>query len=1833
MLDVVTGGAGRYTRAAKHISDLTAAKIRTFLFEVAEGVSTYRSMHSLTQQVEHQYHGRFLIELVQNAHDAFSSLPNHAEPNRIEIVFDSTDSEYGSLLVANDGEPFTASNFERLSQLGQSDKDPQKSIGNKGIGFRSVLEVSERPEVYSRALKSSGCFDGYCFAFRPEVVQSLVAPMVSLAGGEGIPISPVSGDSLVDWSDGLLKKFRGRVRGHDAQWLTGETKYLSPYLLPVPVSEIVSPAVKALEARGFETVVRLPLKNNDLKDFVLGHMRNLSSSTVIFLEKVSSLSLRVVGGTQQVFERVSTEFPGNSGGTLVAIKDSTLGVREYALWCQNLHVPSSSPEFRLAVSALPGRWPEIEDISVSVAVRLGDEPEAGRFSIYLPTLVATGSAVHVNAPFFGDMSRTSIPFDDAYNRQLLQTAGDLVLEIVRNKLSGKGEIEAKAIVDLLCPFGSDQAASNRWLSLMVDAAVRASASLEEEPLVLAEEGWRALNATSLLPDTSKTSLLTADLLRRHATFDIFHECLSSRCEQLKALAKARFSGVGAFPLPSDIASTLATIAAALLESDLDWNVYWRDVIELLPHGQSELTKHAVLLGGDGLLHSATEDTMVFFVPRHGTQDDGDVGGEGGATEVPPSLQSTVAFLSEKIQLYDAKRPTVQTPVRSYLGNGLVSQFRVESIFTGVLQELTPALPVQIGGNGSAICRDILNWALRLIGNVVARGRSAEATLKLLRAIPVPCHGGWYPMGEASFGPGWIDTSGPMLSVYLNALHSNGVEEALKRLLLAPGDPAWAGIAAANLNLLKLGGVFDGLRLQVVESDAWSSSFLASSSNFVLPTKAPPSVSQQMWEAYKVVVEAEKKPSFSTHHRYVVGALYTFPGIADVAKLPDEARFALSELVLLSLPAWGAGLSHILISKREGFSNHIPVTSLLTYFLKFEPWLAVRDLKGATWARPAERWHVPADALAGRARHFAHLRALPAALSRRLDTNKELANVLQSLGMPYFNLLDETDNPRLLEALMESVGSGDAPDMNVLLGQIRDAWQRFRPVVGQPPLKHLVVRRRDKRLVAVLPTSDAPVFLPDYGGISAELEQFDLPVLTVYPNDAKALKDWFAAAYGPKVQLTSKLKIVPQVDGVPWTGASSVALADSELGWLIRPLLALVAFYGQMRGIYSDAFTQRVNLLRVARIAWVPSAEIAVMRDDHALMTSDMSAIWDAERDTILATELCRTRPAEMSAALAQALEREDLELPLKLVLGHLESIDVKPEDVSGMLSQLRISPEQVEQVVEHLRGDVAHMSRLLLVLVNVVWPNTDGAVFSDARTEEQLVAALASTGMDELEQQKALRAARDSQDIFEFGLKMWRVYGEEASLGRWNEVLAQQGQAMLTNKSWTMQLQACLEESAGLMKRLMAHLIRQGSTEPFSTMLATYDALPSAIDLSQTHWEVDFAGGIIVIANLVQTWIGGTGAAQAVRGAESPESLRVRFKEIGVLLELDPDECSRSNHQLVEVVIAGIERLRLAWWLKTANSERQGEWHSAVDQFRDSTKERFLCDAFTQVWSEQYVFEMLRKGFPLEKFADFHKTMANATDIATLQQVLQISDDQLTDVEAALAARKAESLRLRNVVKVCGVEFDGSEDNRLHLWKLLQTHVKYKELAISHPLDISKSTGLQLVKTLKVKDRTAAPKSPTKKRPRQTKAVDELVGLAGEIFVYEMLQRTYGAEVVSSSSWISENSRYVFPHNPVDDGKGCDFIFTVKGKPHRIEVKATSGDDEVFSLGSSEIVLAMELARKKRGRRDVFIIVHVLNALTDKPRAVVLPNPYETKYAGMFSIETADARVRYTPKT
>ncbi len=92
------------------------------------------------------YHGREILELLQNANDAAAE---KGENSRVRIEL----SEAG-LIVANTGAPFRPGGVTSLVLANLSPKSrDSRVIGNKGLGFRAVLNWSNRPIIVSAALR------------------------------------------------------------------------------------------------------------------------------------------------------------------------------------------------------------------------------------------------------------------------------------------------------------------------------------------------------------------------------------------------------------------------------------------------------------------------------------------------------------------------------------------------------------------------------------------------------------------------------------------------------------------------------------------------------------------------------------------------------------------------------------------------------------------------------------------------------------------------------------------------------------------------------------------------------------------------------------------------------------------------------------------------------------------------------------------------------------------------------------------------------------------------------------------------------------------------------------------------------------------------------------------------------------------------------------------------------------------------------------------------------------------------------------------------------------------------------------------------------------------------------------------------------------------------------------------------------------------------------------------------------------------------------------------------------------------------------------------------
>ena len=96
------------------------------------------------------YANRTLLELVQNAADAMAgATESDEEPlGRVEIVLDP-DSK--TLYCANSGRPFSRQGIDAMSHAYLSAKRGDE-IGRFGLGFKSVLAVTDSPQVLSRSV-------------------------------------------------------------------------------------------------------------------------------------------------------------------------------------------------------------------------------------------------------------------------------------------------------------------------------------------------------------------------------------------------------------------------------------------------------------------------------------------------------------------------------------------------------------------------------------------------------------------------------------------------------------------------------------------------------------------------------------------------------------------------------------------------------------------------------------------------------------------------------------------------------------------------------------------------------------------------------------------------------------------------------------------------------------------------------------------------------------------------------------------------------------------------------------------------------------------------------------------------------------------------------------------------------------------------------------------------------------------------------------------------------------------------------------------------------------------------------------------------------------------------------------------------------------------------------------------------------------------------------------------------------------------------------------------------------------------------------------------------
>ena len=110
--------------------------------------SRYDSLRGLKSSAESEriiqqaYEGRYLFELIQNVRDANKEIEENGD---INIVLNG-----GVLSITNSGAEFSEEGIEGITTIGQSTKHRQDFIGYKGIGFKSVQEITDTPRIVTK---------------------------------------------------------------------------------------------------------------------------------------------------------------------------------------------------------------------------------------------------------------------------------------------------------------------------------------------------------------------------------------------------------------------------------------------------------------------------------------------------------------------------------------------------------------------------------------------------------------------------------------------------------------------------------------------------------------------------------------------------------------------------------------------------------------------------------------------------------------------------------------------------------------------------------------------------------------------------------------------------------------------------------------------------------------------------------------------------------------------------------------------------------------------------------------------------------------------------------------------------------------------------------------------------------------------------------------------------------------------------------------------------------------------------------------------------------------------------------------------------------------------------------------------------------------------------------------------------------------------------------------------------------------------------------------------------------------------------------------------------
>jgi superfamily II DNA or RNA helicase len=349
----VGGWEGPDSRLAQYLVNSNERTLQSY-----ESKPEWVEEHAHIEQAiaEGGYGHRQIYELVQNGADAMV----RRSGGRIEVVLTDT-----HVYCANEGDPIDEAGLGAMLSSNTSRKRGEE-IGRFGLGFKSVLAVTNRPEFFSR---------------------------------------PVSLRFSDEYSAGLIHEHIGTVDFQHPILRLGEP-------LDPPVAAEMDPLLAELMSWSV-TVVRLERDRTRDTSWLAKDLSDFPSEFLLFTRHVSQLTLddRVAG--------VNRNITVQRGGEDVRLIEGDDDRR----WRVFRKVVEPTPEARKDA----GRRQERDRLPVDWAVPLSGPASVGKFWAFFPTTFETTLSGILNAPWKTNPDRENLLRGD-FNVFLLDVAAALVVD-------------------------------------------------------------------------------------------------------------------------------------------------------------------------------------------------------------------------------------------------------------------------------------------------------------------------------------------------------------------------------------------------------------------------------------------------------------------------------------------------------------------------------------------------------------------------------------------------------------------------------------------------------------------------------------------------------------------------------------------------------------------------------------------------------------------------------------------------------------------------------------------------------------------------------------------------------------------------------------------------------------------------------------------------------------------------------------------------------------------------------------------------------------------------------------------------------------------------------------------------------------------------------------------------------------------------------------------------------------------------------------------------------------------------------------------------------------